>query len=460
MRRGEMINGTSNHHVRLALAALASAAVLLLFLDLNLDPGGIAVSGGIEQRSLPFLDYDQFGGAPSRAARDLLTMPRPLRMLTLGGSVTAGSRVEEDETYASIVERSFGYEVHNLAIPATGSDYSAECIESMIRSGGIEEDIVFDIVTVEFSINGIAGLDVLLRRLRLRYPDAVIVYVDLYRIKKFQDGQYRDENLRCMKRVLEAGGGADPKSFSRCADPVVSQSVEEVGGIMYQLPPIFHEDVHGSMAWFDEDSTHLSKAGHFNVASGIVAVVENEWPSIPDVPRLGSWHGGDQCHSFFRGQLPEDVELVEGQLTNFNQRTGKFAIEVRMGETARVLFNVDSDETRITVAHMITGKPSLYPKVLVSLRNQDDQPKDMAFSSFKPAEREFYHIQRWMPLQNVARRGTNVLSITSLEETELPFRLTGIMMCSVCQSIDKIWNQREIILSADAASAQRWRKIQ
>ena len=92
---------------------------------------------------------------------------------------------------------------------------------------------------------------------------------------------------------------------------------------------------------------------------------------------------------------------------------------------------------------MITGKPSLYPKVLVSLRNQDDQPKDMAFSSFKPAEREFYHIQRWMPLQNVARRGTNVLSITSLEETELPFRLTGIMMCSVCQSIDKIWNQRE-----------------
>ena len=189
-------------------------------------------------------------------------------------------------------------------------------------------------------------------------------------------------------------------------------------------------------------------------------MVENEWPNIPDVPRLGSWHGGDQCYNFFLGQLPEDVELVEGELTNFNQRTGKLAIEVRMGETARVLFNVDSDETRIAVAHMITGKPSLYPKVLVSLRNQDDQPKDMAFSSFKPAEREFYHIQRWMPLQNVARRGTNVLSITSLEETELPYRLTGIMMCSVCQSIDKIWNQREIILSADAASAQRWRKIQ
>ena len=160
------------------------------------------------------------------------------------------------------------------------------------------------------------------------------------------------------------------------------------------------------------------------------------------MPRLGSWHGGDQCYNFFRGQLPEDVELVEGELTNFNQRTGKFAIALGKGETARVRFNVDKDETRLSVAHMITGKPSLYPKVQVGLRHEDDQPKDMMLSILKPQE-EVAHIQRWTPVQNVARRGTNVLSITSLEETELPFRLTGIMMCSVCQSIDKIWNQRE-----------------
>jgi hypothetical protein len=434
-----MINGTSTRRLRLALAALASAAVLLL--DLNLDLGRIAISGGIEQRALSALEDTPFGGGPS-PERELLTMPRPLRMLALGGSVTAGSKVEEEETYAAIIERSFGYEVHNLAIPATGSDYSAECIESMIRSSGIEEDIVFDIITVEFSINGVDELDVLLRRLRLRYPDAVIVYVHLYAIR-YEGGKYRNRNLRCMQRVLEAGGGADPKSFSRCANPVVLRAVDEVGAIMYPLPPIFHDDVHGSMAWFDEDSVRLSKAGHFNVASGVVAVVENEWPNIPDVPRLGSWHGGDQCYNFFLGQLPEDVELVEGELTNFNQRTGKFAIEVRMGETARVLFNVDSDETRIAVAHMITGKPSLYPKVQVGLRHEDDQPKDMAFSILKPQEVVDIHVQLWTPVQNVARRGTNVLSITSLEETELPYRLTGIMMCSVCQSIDKIWNQSE-----------------
>lgn len=432
-----MINGTSTHRLRLALAALASAAVLLL--DLNLDLGRIAISGGIEQRALSALEDTPFGGGPS-PERNLLTMPRPLRMLALGGSVTAGSKVEEEETYAAIIERSFGYEVHNLAIPATGSEYSAECIDSMIRSSRIEEDIVFDIITVEFSINGVDELDVLLRRLRLRYPDAVIVYVHLYAIH-YEGGKYRNGNLRCMKRVLDEGG-ADRESLSRCADPVVLRAVDEVGAIMYPLPPIFHDDVHGSMAWFDEDSTHLSKAGHFNVASGVVAVVENEWPNIPDVPRLGSWHGGDQCYNFFRGQLPEDVELVEGELTNFNQRTGKFAIALGKGETARVRFNVDKDETRLSVAHMITGKPSLYPKVQVGLRHEDDQPKDMMLSILKPQE-EVGHIQRWTPVQNVARKGTNVLSITSLEETELPFRLTGIMMCSVCQSIDKIWNQRE-----------------
>ena len=101
-----MINGTSTHRLRLALAALASAAVLLL--DLNLDLGRIAISGGIEQRALSALEDTPFGGGPS-PERKLLTMPRPLRMLALGGSVTAGSKVEEEETYAAIIERSFGY---------------------------------------------------------------------------------------------------------------------------------------------------------------------------------------------------------------------------------------------------------------------------------------------------------------------------------------------------------------
>ena len=73
-----MINGTSTHRLRLALAALASAAVLLL--DLNLDLGRIAISGGIEQRALSALEDTPFGGGPS-PERELLTMPRPLRML-------------------------------------------------------------------------------------------------------------------------------------------------------------------------------------------------------------------------------------------------------------------------------------------------------------------------------------------------------------------------------------------
>ena len=68
-----MINGTSTHRLRLALAALASAAVLLL--DLNLDLGRIAISGGIEQRALSALEDTPFGGGPS-PERELLTMPR------------------------------------------------------------------------------------------------------------------------------------------------------------------------------------------------------------------------------------------------------------------------------------------------------------------------------------------------------------------------------------------------
>jgi len=339
--------------------------------------------------------------------------------------VTVGARVEKNKTFASIIEQHFGYEVHNLGIGATGAEYSATCIQSMVESEIEEKDIIFDIITVEFSINGLGQLDVLLKRLRLRYPDALIIYVDLY--------AYLENNpkFKCMKAGFETGKNVDCKYGNL-------SSVDLVGGIIYELPSPFHKSIHGSRNWFASDNVHLSSAGHFNVAAGIVSIFESEWQNIPNEPRLGNWYGGDHCFSFFRGKIPSQVHILKGELASFNQIGHKYAIEAQKDEKIEIAFHLDG-YTQITLAHMITGVPSLYPKVEVIL-NQTERPLVKIKHRLQPMAINFHHIQRWYKFDDIIGPGKTILSITELEGTDLPFRLTGIMGCSVCAVVDDLFS--------------------
>lgn len=104
--------------------------------------------------------------------------------------------------------------------------------------------------------------------------------------------------VECLK-ALESGKNEDWKNSALL-------SVDVVDGIIYSLPSILDKNVPLSMNWFASDNIHLSKAGHFNVAAGIVSIFELEWQKKPDEPRLGNWDGGDHCFDFLRGKfLPE-----------------------------------------------------------------------------------------------------------------------------------------------------------
>eukprot|EP01083_Nonionella_stella_P048732 130112_1 len=65
---------------------------------------------------------------------------KKLRILTLGGYVTWGAGIDErTNAYPFLLAEDHDHIVTNVAIRATGSDYPAQCISSMLRKKEAEE---------------------------------------------------------------------------------------------------------------------------------------------------------------------------------------------------------------------------------------------------------------------------------------------------------------------------------
>ena len=160
--------------------------------------------------------------AAHRMAHTLRGNHRPLDIIAFGGSVTHGDiwqgvidgNVFPRVLASQLVERGLArsVRVRNLAIGAThGAAPMALCCDTLIHEGSAIRTLDIDqnydrrrwpwevnrtyrgavppaelsadapppIILLEFGINGISWVDVLLKRLRQRYPRAILVYVDL-----------------------------------------------------------------------------------------------------------------------------------------------------------------------------------------------------------------------------------------------------------------------------------------
>lgn len=131
-------------------------------------------------------------------------------------------------------------------------------------AGDPHESEPLDIVIVEFSLNGVGWVDVLLGKLRERYPRAAIVYLDTMRLHPFVTGSF-------AKRTLGAAWSAAPAC------------TEELGGWLRRTAAGFWstrlEFVRRRMAYAEvashylSDKYHLNQKGHEMVAAGLVGAL-------------------------------------------------------------------------------------------------------------------------------------------------------------------------------------------
>lgn len=346
---------------------------------------------------------------------------KPLNILSLGGSVTFGAMLDDPstQTYAALLN------ADNRAIRATGANYPSLCIESLIG-----KDIEYDVILLEFTLNGTPGLPLLLSRLRRRFPRAVFVYVHLYSLCI----ETRDEQGRSPFER----GNRDPKvryywnsrrfATDQFFESYIKKHVFAVGGEVYELPR--HVPPMEGLAMFSSDWHHLSERGHLVVARGVIRVLEARMRKEKKkkdrggavVVGKGDWGDGDECASwFYDGNVP----LQYHGATVFQISDTKYTLQFPSKGDVE-LINHKAHPVPLYISFMTFW--SNYPITEVTVNNGNSK-------TIIPHNTKIpHHITRTEQV-GMAKPGKNIITFDPRPGSVLNFRLTAVIMCGECEQI-------------------------
>jgi len=405
---------------------------------------------------------------------------KPLRILSLGGINCAGTKLGEDSDGLQPYPHLIGKDniVINLArrtTAASRSDYTSHCIQSMLSDAfaleGINEkeqqDHAFDVILLDYSIEKLANIDLLLKRLRARYPSALIIYIHSWSpLLMLQDvnnltGQRpcdcvmgEDYMFQTFGLELENNGDRDgvrdnihaewgwnPQDLDLVSvkKQKVAEAVAAVGGVMWEFPlysPItmFH--------YYMKDRHHLNFDGHALVAQGIREVIQDHIPHggvRAGGLHIGTWGRGDQCYSWFdTGDSP--LEHLHGEIRRFQDHQ-KYAHQVTTNDGVSSNSIIFDNKARwsmpVSIMHMV-WKENHYPRAQVTLLSNDKIASIVGIEPFHPNDvMRAWHSQH-MTSVGQASPGKNSLTFQCLDETELPLKITGVVMCAACQEVDRL----------------------
>lgn len=387
---------------------------------------------------------------------------RQLNILTLGGSVTWGAEISNRHlAYPFLLQDQDGHNVTNLAIRATGSDYPAQCISSMLREEEEREgttydpNIPFDVIVFDFSINGMDGFELLLKRLQIRFPEALIIYIDLWSLR--HGGNMDSKEARNL--VKDAGGYV--YFMGNKAMPDEEFDYREL------LKTPEEEEV---LELFAGDQHHLSPYGHKLVRHQIRNIIQ--WfGKIPNDPALGSWLGGDRCTTWYGdGAVPFNI-IDGGTMREWDEVKHKWALEVEQRGMVFEYVHDGSNSATLNLQFM-TKAPNMrnplsswYPSVIVKIANEEsaiEQAKACAFTKkhvrpdrellFFASESQCFDeqggwtfidgLQKKLGLRNfhiteiayagMLQPGRNLVFVHPVGARNNLFRMTATIVCEAC----------------------------
>jgi len=363
---------------------------------------------------------------------------RPLNILSFGGSVTWGATVSNrfEQAYPKLIGAPNFDHVDNFSIRATGSEYPSLCLESILSEAQIPPDQSYDIIFVEFVLNGMKGLPRLLHRLKHRYPDAVIVVVQLWSV--FADVRERGTG----HTVHELGKNRsvdwvwrDREGIDGYLQDIKAFIFQQIQGYIYDLPKLQMPIDVFEKGWFADDWQHLSETGHEFLADDIIRFLT----SMPDIvrrmisneKRVMAPESDDQCYKWFdSGQLPSPPDFYyEGaalhDIISHHPNESKWLLEFSPGGGLIKFHSKFSFPVPLTLAYMTRQDPAEYSTVEVTINGANPivlNPNENSALRMPKA-----HIVSLTEI-GWAVPGENVVTIKSLEERKFPFRIAGIIM--------------------------------
>ena len=384
-----------------------------------------------------------------------------IRYASFGSSVTWGAGLDdrEHEAYAWRLSE-FDYErAKNYGIRATGPNYPAACISSMIG------EHAFDVIVLEYFLRGPEGLMTFALRLRERFPNAIIVMTKLWGPYQFRDysininvadwangiGFERDfiHDPQFRKAVLAHGADKFKYQYSSPESEVTklhAAVADKIGAHVVQMP--FSNNADGPGGWLElgdellaRDSFHLSAKGHEVLADQIKAIVDRI--GVPRDTVLGNFHGVDHCHNWFEsGVIGEGLEYSANGILDKMKNTDKYVLSFDNDKVNNITSIVESGWIKISnpsdaemdlfVAYMTTGPPpSKYPRVEVTRSDRYKTKYLLEPESIGWGDR-YVHIARIGHIGTIHPGVLNeMITFKPLEEAEYPFRLVAIVITPI-----------------------------
>jgi hypothetical protein len=407
------------------------------------------------------------------------------RVLALGGSTTFGANLEsQKDTYPMILSELLG--VHwkgvNLAVQATDASYASQCVESIVRDVARSvDDMVydFDVILLEYSLSGLDGLYLLTRRLRRRYPNALVLYVHLWSLRTIIENTdngvkprtilaeqgHTDEanhqvNLLIQDRGTSWKYSADMIAESKQHSRAGYDAVQKVQGLLYEMPVPENPREAIDAGLFGPDYHHLSKNGHHFVAQEIYRLVNlpgDKFPMIESDPAINdhTWGQGDQCYSWFESGKSPHTRFIGGTMAIF-AKSNKWALQVGegFGHPATIAFENPKEVPQPVRLELMSWGPNTYPKVKVQLNSVDQKLDDSALLI------EPLHLIEWQRAFHMPRSvhigwvepGKNSVTVDSIEVKKQPLRVTGIILCGACVEMDNVYTKIEAKTSDNSYS--------
>lgn len=335
-------------------------------------------------------------------------------------------------------------DVHNAAVHVGGPALGAVCTESMTGDG------TYDVIVLDFFMHVRQGLRVLAKRLRQRFPSALIIFVRRWhfgQIKYHIDNTTKIDAIDWIRRLHYPDAAFnDPRVLGAFAqtessdwefapftmqDHIIRETAESVNGHIVELS---HPDTwnvteafisYGQL--FNRKARRaLSEEGHTNLTGLIQELVKRE--RVDDEleqarHQSGTWGSGDSCHMWYStGVLPGYSYGKGVRMVKFAEQWGyKYALEFPPKGGYITVENPYNYPRMLYLTFMtIATSTDLYPRVQVYLGNRTASILEPMNAKFD----QFSHTPRTVAVGLVPPGLTKVV-LESLSPKKSRFRLTG-----------------------------------
>jgi len=466
----------SLRNLKLVASLLLVACVLFLF-DNNSTVGRKPLTRNsryleaTKENSRPYDPYEASLSTPLLPINvDTVVPPeerKPLseiRYAAFGSSVTWGAGHGHGELEH---RKSFAYpwllspDATNFAIRAGGPAYPAACTSTMIG-----ED-VFDVVVLEYFVKAKEGVALLARRIRERFPDAIIIFLmnwnpsmvgrcrhshchsgaqNMFEWAKEKGydvtkGDLHNQEMHKLFRESEETWMMVQYS-EESKRKVLYDAAREVGGYVIPNPePENAKDWVDYATDFAHDAFHFSMKGHRGIAQRVRDLVE--WHGVPQNPRLQNFMEFDQCTNWFESGDMDGIKYSSTGIVEKMPNTQKFALSFEDGDEPDAktdgkgwigVTNPSNRPLSLYLGYMITGpSPNLYPRteVIIESEGGDIRGEPVVLEGDKDSVygKRAVHISKIMKA-GIIDPGYSIVRFSELEQTERPFRLVSVMLAS------------------------------